>query len=68
MLTCNLGNLAIGASASFSIQVLVLPTVTASGPVSITNSAVVSSDQADPNSSNNTATASTVVNKWPTCG
>ena len=48
---------------SFSIQVLVLPTAATAGPVSITNSAVVSSDQQDPDSSDNTATASTVVNE-----
>lgn len=61
-LTCSLGNLAAGASASFEIKVLVSAGLTAtSGPTTITNTASVSADQQDVNPSNNTASVTTIV-------
>ncbi len=61
-LTCSLGNLAAGAVASFEIKVLVLAGLTAtSGPTTITNTATVSADQADPDLTNNAASLTTLV-------
>jgi large repetitive protein len=57
-LTLNVGNLASGASATSTVIVTVGSTVTGT----ITNTAVVSGNQADPNLANNTATVSTQVN------
>ena len=56
-LTCSLGNLAIGASTSFTITV----TVDASTIGTITNTATVTSDTPDDDLTNNTATEDTLV-------
>jgi len=59
-LTCNLGALANGASASVTVVVKVnsdVPTGTI-----LVNNGTVSSDSADPNTANNIATASATVN------
>jgi Domain of unknown function DUF11 len=53
--TCNLGNLAAGATATIDLVV----TKTVGGPVS--NTATVAGNEADPNSANN----SNVVNTTP---
>lgn len=52
---CNLGSLAVGASAIFTIV------VTPSSPGQITNSATVSASQSDFDSTNNTASTTTVI-------
>jgi len=54
--TCNVGNLANGATAT--VRIVVKPTVVEV----ITNKASVKSNEFDPNTANNTATASTTVN------
>jgi uncharacterized repeat protein (TIGR01451 family) len=64
LLTCNIGNMANGASTSFTITVKVPANFLSSLGVSsktITNKASVDSGQFDPNPANNTATASTLV-------
>lgn len=53
--TCAIGNLAVGASAT--VTIVVRP----SAAGTITNTASVSGDQPDPNSANNSASQSTVV-------
>ncbi len=53
--TCSLGNLANGASASITIV------VTTTTPGTLTNTATVSGNQTDPNPLNNSATATTTV-------
>jgi uncharacterized repeat protein (TIGR01451 family) len=53
--TCLLGTMISGSSASITIQ------VTAVTPSSAVNSASVTADQPDPNSSNNTATQTTLI-------
>ncbi|OLC17021.1 MAG: hypothetical protein AUH29_03610 [Candidatus Rokubacteria bacterium 13_1_40CM_69_27] len=58
-LTCNLGSLASGASASITIMAKVNAS-TPNGTI-LVNNAVVSSDFADPNNGNNNATALTTV-------
>ncbi len=62
--TCNIGNLANGAQASFTIQVRVpanfLSSISASTS-NITNTSSVSATESDPDSSNNTATVTTNV-------
>lgn len=58
-LTCQAGNLAPGNSVTFSIQVLVNSSVPPG--TTLTNTAAVTSDQTDPVSSNNTATAAVIV-------
>jgi uncharacterized repeat protein (TIGR01451 family) len=58
-LTCQLGNLASGDSSTFSIQVKVNANVAAG--TTLTNTAVVASDQEDPFADNNTAAASVIV-------
>ena len=55
--TCDLGTLANGASATVRITVLPLPT----GPTSITNTATVTENEFDPNTANNTSTASATI-------
>ncbi len=61
-LTCSLGSLASGASKSFTIQVSVSAGLVAlSGAASLTNTAVVSADEEDPDTSNNTASVTTLV-------
>ena len=57
--TCLLGSMVSGASATITIQ------VTAVTPSSAINSASVTADQPDPNSSNNTATQTTLIS-FPT--
>ena len=57
--TCPLGSMISGASATISIQ------VTAVTPSSAVNSASVTADQPDPNLSNNTATQTTLIS-FPT--
>jgi uncharacterized repeat protein (TIGR01451 family) len=57
--TCSIGDLASGGSATVSIV------VRPSSPGSITNSASVSGNQPDPNSANNTATQETTVSAAP---
>jgi len=56
--TCSFGNMASGASAtvSFTVRVSIPPV-----PASITNTAVVSSPNFDPNPTNNSASVKTVV-------
>jgi uncharacterized repeat protein (TIGR01451 family) len=56
--TCNFGNMASGASAtvSFTVRISKLPI-----PASITNTAVVSSPNFDPNPANNSASVITLV-------
>jgi uncharacterized repeat protein (TIGR01451 family) len=63
--TCTIGTLAAGASSTFTIEVKVDPSllVSTGGSTSITNSAAVTATQLDPNTANNTATATTVVNE-----
>jgi uncharacterized repeat protein (TIGR01451 family)/CSLREA domain-containing protein len=53
--TCSVGNLANGAKASITIV------VTTTTPGMLTNTAKVNGNQADPDSSNNSATATTTV-------
>jgi uncharacterized repeat protein (TIGR01451 family) len=55
--TCSLGSLANGASATILLRV----TVTAPAPGTVRNTASVSSSRIDPNPANNAATASTIV-------
>lgn len=63
-LTCDLGDINAGDSDSFDIVVLVDSDLTElTGPTSIANTAVGSQDQADDDPSNNTATATTIVNE-----
>jgi uncharacterized repeat protein (TIGR01451 family) len=62
--TCTIGNLAHGASAPFTITVRVLASLLSNlgaSATNITNTATVKGDQFDPDSSNNTANASTLV-------
>ena len=61
-LTCNLGNMTSGQTATFTIIVNV-PSgfVSATGLTSITNTASVAALEEDPNQANNTATATTMV-------
>jgi uncharacterized repeat protein (TIGR01451 family) len=62
--TCTIGNLANGASASFTITVRVSASLLSNlgaSATNITNTATVKADQFDPDSRNNTATASTLV-------
>jgi uncharacterized repeat protein (TIGR01451 family) len=57
-ITCNFGNMASGASATVSFMVRVsTPPV----PASVTNNAVVSSPNFDPNPANNSASVKTLV-------
>lgn len=64
VLTCLLGTLASGGSRQFDISVLVNSNLTVpSGPTTITNTAVVSSDQADVDASNNQIALTTIVNE-----
>jgi uncharacterized repeat protein (TIGR01451 family) len=62
--TCNLGDLANGASTSFTITVKVAANLLSSipaGTTNITNTASVAATELDPDTSNNTASASTLV-------
>jgi uncharacterized repeat protein (TIGR01451 family) len=62
--TCTMGNLANGASISFTVTVRVSASLLSNLGVSatnITNTATVRAHQFDPNSSNDTATVSTLV-------
>jgi uncharacterized repeat protein (TIGR01451 family) len=62
VVTCTVGNLASGASAGFDI------TVTAgSAGTSLTDTASISGDQSDPDSTNNTSTVVTELNHNPIC-
>ena len=56
-LTCLLGNLAVGATAT--VTILTVPT----SPGISTNTATVTGNEFDPNLANNTATATTTVNQ-----
>jgi uncharacterized repeat protein (TIGR01451 family) len=56
-LTCNLGTVANGGSATLSIIVSIVP----DGVGTITNSATVASDLPDPNTGNNTASETTTI-------
>ena len=58
--TCTVGTIATGATATRTITVTILPTV-ADGTV-ITNTATVASTTTDPDPSNNTATTTTLAN------
>ena len=58
-LSCNAGHLGEGESTSFTINVTVSGSV-ASG-TTLTNTASVAADQQDPDTTNNTASASTIV-------
>jgi len=57
-ITCNLGSMASGASAtvSFTVRVSIPPV-----PASVTNTAVISSPNFDPNPANNSASVKTLV-------
>jgi uncharacterized repeat protein (TIGR01451 family) len=57
-IACNLGNMASGASAtvSFTVKISIPPV-----PASVTNTAVVSSPNFDPNPANNSASVRTLV-------
>ena len=55
MVVCSLGSIANGGNAT--VTILVKPTAKGT----ITNTATVSAQQADPNTSNNSATATTTV-------
>jgi uncharacterized repeat protein (TIGR01451 family) len=54
--TCSVGNLAVGASATFTINV-----TTPATAGTITNTATVAGNESDPNTANNTASATTSV-------
>ena len=56
---CSVGNLAPGDSTTFTINVTVAPAVVAG--TTLTNTATVAADQQDPDLTNNTASASTIV-------
>jgi uncharacterized repeat protein (TIGR01451 family) len=60
-LTCSLGTLVSGTSKSFDIQVQLSSSLASSGSTSITNTASVQADQADPNPSNNQTSVTTIV-------
>jgi uncharacterized repeat protein (TIGR01451 family) len=60
-LTCDLGDLAAGKTVSFVIKVLVDAHIRDS--TTITNIATVTSDQQDPDQTNNTAKVTTIVEK-----
>ncbi len=60
-LTCELGNLAAGASTSFEIKVKIDPDL--GGATSITNTASVSSDAGESNPANNTVSLTHLVNE-----
>jgi large repetitive protein len=60
--TCNLGNIANGASAT--ITIVVIPTVATPDP-GIQNTATVASNTVDPDNSDNTDTENTIVNSPP---
>jgi uncharacterized repeat protein (TIGR01451 family) len=57
-ITCNLGNMAVGASATVTVTVKVSGS---SNKTSITNTAVASSPNFDPNPANNSATVTTQI-------
>jgi uncharacterized repeat protein (TIGR01451 family) len=59
VVTCQLGNLSVGASRAVTILVHVLPTA----PSTIVNTASVKANEPDPNPANNTATATTTVTR-----
>lgn len=62
--TCMIGNLAAGATSTFTIMVQIPADFLSSGGVStrtITNTATVSAAESDPNTVNSTATATTVI-------
>lgn len=59
--TCAVGTLAAGASQSYTV------TVTAGSGSSLVNTATVAGAQTDPDTSNNTATVTTVINHNPVC-
>jgi uncharacterized repeat protein (TIGR01451 family) len=59
-LTCLIGALAVGATAT--VQILTVPTA----PGRITNTAVVRALEFDPNLANNTATVTVIVNQCST--
>jgi uncharacterized repeat protein (TIGR01451 family) len=63
MLTCYLGDLRAGSSRAFDVRVATDEDLVfnAGGPVTLTNTASVDSDQDDPDSVNNTASESTLV-------
>jgi uncharacterized repeat protein (TIGR01451 family) len=59
VVSCSLGSLGVGASATLSLVVSTasLPSV----PVTLTNRAIVTADQPDPDTANNSASALTIV-------
>lgn len=58
-LSCTVGNIAPGDSVTFTINVVVSATLTQG--TTLTNTATVAADQQDPNTADNTASASTIV-------
>ena len=60
-LSCPLGTIPAGGSSSFQIKVKINPDL--GGPTSITNTATVSSDTADSDSTNNTVSLTHLVNE-----
>jgi len=63
VVTCTAGSLASGASKTFDITV-----VAGSAGSTLTNTAVISGNQSDPVSANNTSTVVTTLNHNPLCG
>ena len=57
--TCALGTIANGANAGVEVK------VTPQNPGTITNQAAVTSDLADPDSADASASESTTVERWP---
>jgi len=62
VVTCTVGSLASGASASFDIIV-----TAGSAGFTLTNTATVAGNQSDPNLANNTSTLTTTLNHNPIC-
>jgi uncharacterized repeat protein (TIGR01451 family) len=62
VVTCNAGNLPAGGSATFTVNVTAL-----SAGSGITNTAVASSSDGDPNTGNNSSTVTTSLNHNPVC-
>ncbi len=64
-LTCQLGTMTSGQSTNVDIQALIDPFLDSSsgGPITIADSASVTSDQLDPNLANNTASAPVAINE-----
>ncbi|OGO29035.1 MAG: hypothetical protein A2Z16_00610 [Chloroflexi bacterium RBG_16_54_18] len=62
-LTCDVGDIASSDTVSFKIKVQIAPSLTASGPTSITNTATVSADQQELDDTNNMVSITTIVDE-----